>query len=177
MKEKSKKLFYGVLGFVKLSVYLILTIGILYIIHKLGWISFEDFERILKIVIWPVTVISVLFFFQKVFTFMFFSMDRFNFFGAQGTLKNVEQVVEENVERRVKEEQEREELKNEIQSMRGDKERVEFLTVRYLESLRKERQSRRFVGELQAQISALLQQIQKLQVELIKQSNNRFRAK
>jgi CHASE3 domain sensor protein len=43
-------------------------------------------------------IFSVLFF-RKIFTYLFFSMNEFNFFGAKGTLKPVEKMIAEEAKR------------------------------------------------------------------------------
>jgi len=72
-------------------------------------ISYEQFLNILKILIWPTVVLLALIFFKKVFTYLFFSMEEFNFFGNKGILKNVQEVIEEKVQQRVEEEQRKKE--------------------------------------------------------------------
>lgn len=80
-----------------------------------------DFLKFIEILAWPFTVLTALFFFKKVFTFLFFSMDEFNFFGLKGHLKNVNEVILDEVNKRVLEKEkensrkeEREKLNNEI---------------------------------------------------------------
>ena len=65
--------------------------------------SYEHFLGVIQIFIWPVVVLLVLLFFKKVFTYLFFSMEEFNFFGVKGRLKNITEVIEEKVEERIKE--------------------------------------------------------------------------
>ncbi|HPW34555.1 MAG TPA: hypothetical protein PK367_02230 [Candidatus Paceibacterota bacterium] len=62
--------------------------------------SFNDYLEFLKILVWPYTVLVILFFFKKVVTYLFFSMDEFNFFGIKGNLKNVNEVIIEEVNKR-----------------------------------------------------------------------------
>lgn len=40
-----------------------------------------DFLSYTTILVWPITILTVLFFFRKVFTYLLFSIDEFNFFG------------------------------------------------------------------------------------------------
>ncbi len=85
---------------------------------KILWnLSFKDYLEFLKILIWPCTVIVILFFFQKVFTYMFFSMDEFNFFGAKGNLKNVNEIILEEVEKKLLEEKEEGEQKKKMKKL------------------------------------------------------------
>lgn len=74
-------------------------------------VNFNEFIELLKVLIWPFTVLVILFFFKKVFTYLFFSMDEFNFFGAKGSLKNVNEIILEEVEKKFLEEKEEEEQK------------------------------------------------------------------
>lgn len=62
--------------------------------------SFKDYLEFLRILVWPYTVLVILFFFKKVVTYLFFSMDEFNFFGAKGDLRNVNEVIIEEVNKR-----------------------------------------------------------------------------
>lgn len=66
--------------------------------------TFNQFLQLLSIVAWPGVVLVAAFFFRKVFTYMFFSMDQFNFFGARGRLKRVEEMLEEEAARLVQRE-------------------------------------------------------------------------
>lgn len=71
-------------------------------------INFNEFTELLKVLIWPFTVLLILFFFKRVVTYLFFSMDEFNFFGAKGNLKNVNEVILEEVEKKFLEKKEKE---------------------------------------------------------------------
>ena len=74
-----------------------------------------DFITFVKTIIWPITILVILFFFKEVFTYLFFSMREFNFFGIKGTLRSVIDVINERVENRLvddKNEKERRELTN-----------------------------------------------------------------
>lgn len=67
----------------------------------------EDYISILSVIVWPAVVVMALIFFRKVVTFLFFSIEEFNFFGAKGRLKNVQELIAEKasqeVERRERE--------------------------------------------------------------------------
>lgn len=65
--------------------------------------------RLVNALDWPVTVLILAFFFQRVLTYLFFSLDSFNFFGASGTLRPIEDVIEEQTARRIREREDREE--------------------------------------------------------------------
>jgi len=65
---------------------------------KFIWdISFSDYLEFLKILVWPMSALIILFFFKKVITYLFFSIDGFNFFGAKGELKNAYDLITEKV--------------------------------------------------------------------------------
>ena len=92
-------------------------------VYFLG-VDFYEYLDLLKILIWPVTLLLGLFFFRKVVTYMFFSMSEFNFFGTKGELKSVTEVIEENVEKRIKEKKGEEEGVAKIKAMTEDLERA-----------------------------------------------------
>lgn len=75
------------------------------------FISFEQFLRLLDIIAWPGVVLVAAFFFRKVFTYLFFSMDQFSFFGAHGRLKRVEEMIEEEAARLVQRQKDTEDAK------------------------------------------------------------------
>lgn len=64
----------------------------IFIWNVLSWIQFIE---LVKVLAWPVVVVLALLFFKKVFTYLFFSMEEFDFFGAKGGLKNVRDMVRE----------------------------------------------------------------------------------
>lgn len=67
-------------------------------------ITFNQFVELLTIIVWPGVALIAAFFFRKVFTYVFFSMDQFNFFGAHGRLKRAEEMIEEEAARLVQRE-------------------------------------------------------------------------
>jgi hypothetical protein len=72
--------------------------------QKLGY---EQFIGIVQTLIWPAIVLIGLLFFRKVFTYLFLSMEEFNFFGTRGKLRDAREIIEEKVEKRITEERER----------------------------------------------------------------------
>ncbi|MFA6550817.1 MAG: hypothetical protein WCT36_05725 [Candidatus Gracilibacteria bacterium] len=60
-----------------------------------------DFLRFIDIIVWPFATLTALFFFKKVFTYLFFSMEEFNFFGLKGNLKHIDEVILEEVNNRL----------------------------------------------------------------------------
>ncbi len=69
----------------------------------------DQLLRLIDAIDWPLTVLVLAFFFQRVLTYLFFSLDSYNFFGASGTLRPVEDVIEEQVALRIRQAKEREE--------------------------------------------------------------------
>jgi hypothetical protein len=87
-------------------------------IPKIFWdLKFQEYIDFLKILIWPYTILIILFFFKKVVTYLFFSMDEFNFFGAKGNLKNVNEVILEEVEKKFLEKENEERRKTDIENL------------------------------------------------------------
>ena len=89
-------------------------------------ISQGETIELLRVFIWPVTTLIILFFFRKIFTYLFFSMDEFNFFGIKGSLRNVQDVINEKaseLRNREKEESQRKEkvklFEKEIEKKQG----------------------------------------------------------
>jgi hypothetical protein len=79
--------------------------------------DFNDFKQLLEILVWPITVLLALFFFRKVVTYLFFSMDEFNFFGTKGELKNVNELINGEVQKRFLLEKEKQQHKEEIEKL------------------------------------------------------------
>lgn len=82
--------------------------------------SFNDYLEFLKILVWPYTVLVILFFFKKVVTYLFFSMDEFNFFGAKGNLKNVNEVILEEVNKRFLDKENEEKRRNDMEKLNAE---------------------------------------------------------
>ncbi len=76
-----------------------------------------DFLKFVEVLVWPFTTLTALFFFKKVFTYMFFSMDEFNFFGLKGHLKNVNEVIVEEVSRKFIEIEKEEKRKKDMEEL------------------------------------------------------------
>lgn len=79
--------------------------------------NFNEFTELLKVLIWPFTVLMILFFFKKVVTFLFFSMNEFNFFGLKGNLKDVNTVILAEVNKKFSEEKKEESRKIDMESL------------------------------------------------------------
>lgn len=76
-----------------------------------------DYLKFVEAIIWPFTTLTALFFFKKVFTYMFFSMDEFSFFGLKGHLRNVNEVIIEEVNRKFLEKINEEKRKDETEKL------------------------------------------------------------
>jgi len=95
---------------------------------KFIWsLSFFDYLEFLKILVWPVSTLIILFFFKKVITYLVLSVDSFNLFGAKGELKNVYDLIEEKVDEKFQQEKKQKEFdleKNKLLKQLGDKDGV-----------------------------------------------------
>lgn len=91
---------------------LILLFGLVFVFAPTTNPDYDQYLGILRILAWPAVVIVIALFFRKVFTYLFFSMSEFNFFGAKGGLKDIREVIEEKVEERI--------LEKETLKKRGD---------------------------------------------------------
>jgi len=82
---------------------------------KVIWnISFNAYLEFLKILVWPISTLIILFFFKKVIAYLFFSIDGFNFFGAKGQIKNVYDLITEKVNERFENEKREKERESEV---------------------------------------------------------------
>lgn len=112
MKEFFQKTWASILGLINLIrifivwvfPFLCYIVVVYYIIRRIYGFDLNTFTEILKITVWPATILIALFFFRKVVTYMFFSMNEFNFFGARGELVNVHRFLDDEIDRRLKEE-------------------------------------------------------------------------
>lgn len=96
---------------------LVLFVGAFLTLFYKGALSYAQYIEILKTLIWPTVVLISFLFFRKVFTYLFFSVGEFNFFGAKGTLKDIREVIEERVEERISDEKQREQRDKEIETL------------------------------------------------------------
>ncbi|MEX0934939.1 MAG: hypothetical protein WDZ70_01260 [Candidatus Paceibacterota bacterium] len=136
----------------------------------------------LGVVIWPAIVLIALLFFRKVFTFLFFSMENFNFFGAKGRLRNVEEVIREKARELHEEEkrgqeilEEQNQLKEKVAQLEGQQitreqweEITDELLKKYQNLSRDYFEIIKETHEFEKQIEALLNQIAMLQAHLVK---------
>ncbi len=108
---------------IPISIFTIL-IGTLFIFFYQNHITYENFTGIIQILIWPTVVFFAILFFRRVFTYLFFSMEEFNFFGTKGKLKDIREVIEERVDLRIKEQEGQKALASEIQKFSTELENV-----------------------------------------------------
>lgn len=101
------------LWFVPFFVFILILFVAVYVLKG----NLDKYTELLKIFIWPVTVLIGLFFFRKVVTYMFFSMDEFSFFGIKGELKNVQELINEKVEKKFSEEKRERETTEKMKAM------------------------------------------------------------
>lgn len=139
-KEKLKNFFNSlknvVIWIFPLAAFLAFTALLYFLLHM----SWEEFIELLRVLMWPVTILIVLFFFRKIFTYLFLSMEEFNFFGLKGRLKNVQDMIQERVreefkrqEEEVKNIREKQILKDAIEKIRTDKASKEEMFNRAIE--------------------------------------------
>lgn len=146
--------------------------------------SYDQLIELIKVLTWPLLVLITIFFFRKVFTYLFFSMEEFNFFGTKGGLKDVEVMIQEQVEKRLKEKNKEEEnartknaLEEKIKTLVDmDKKNNDFnnqwndLAIEIMEKLKSANKENSDLikerDQLHEQIAALLTQIQGLQAQL-----------
>lgn len=124
---------------------------------------------ILSVVLWPLVVLAALLFFRRVLTFLFFSLEEFNFFGARGKLKSVEAVINEKAlelweaQKAEKErQQEKEKLESELRSLNESKEdaaRKTIRTFKFAEKLIADN------SKLRRQMTAMRSELDKLQTQ------------
>ena len=113
LKNSSLSLWGLFVWLLPLAIFLISTY-----IPKILWNpSFNDYIEFLKILIWPYTVLVILFFFKRVVTYLFFSMDEFNFFGAKGNLKNINDVITEEINKKYLEKENEEKRINDMEKL------------------------------------------------------------
>lgn len=78
--------------------------------------SFDNYIKILDILIWPLALLMSMSFFRKVFTYIFFNLDQFNFFGTKGELKKIEDVIKDESLKLYNAEKKEKELKESFES-------------------------------------------------------------
>jgi len=79
--------------------------------------QFQRIKELLVIIMWPLIIFFGALFFNKVFTYLFFSVRKFNFFGMEGKLRNIEDVINEQVENRLQEKKDKEEKEKLFQNL------------------------------------------------------------
>lgn len=90
------------------EIIIIIILIIIWIIIGMSDDQFIRTKELLGIIVWPSVALFGALFFNKVFTYLFFSVRKFNFFGMEGELKNPVDVINEQVENRLREKEEKE---------------------------------------------------------------------
>ncbi len=83
----------------------------------------NNFIKILYIVVWPLVILVISILFRKVFTYLFFQIDEFSFFGTKGKLKGVREMIMEKAEelkRRDEREKEFDEMTEKLERQKKD---------------------------------------------------------
>ena len=151
---------------------------ILFTIITREGITYDNFLKLVDIIIWPAIVLSALIFFREVFTYMFFSMEEFNFFGARGKLRNVQEVIRGKARELYDSDKREEEILNikdefekKLEEKGIDAQEWKKLAREMLDEYKKLNEDYKKLGgekvEIQKQINALLNQIGELQKQLI----------
>ena len=172
------------MGVAVLFVFFLLTITLIWATFLLVRSShFEQFKELLSIIIWPAVVLVILIYFRRVITYLFFSMEEFNFFGVKGELKNVHEMIREKAQELRAQEKNQEDngkkLQEVIDSSTNQAKQIDGLKkfaqelIQEIQKLNQENTSLKQDAynfptktQLQEQISALLAQIQQLQIQL-----------
>ena len=102
--------------------FLLLVAGTIFLLKA----DFGKYIELTRVLIWPVTILLALFFFRKVFTYLFFSMDEFNFFGAKGELDDITEVISTQVEKRLREQDEKKKRSADIEGIASRLKKAEF---------------------------------------------------
>jgi len=166
-------------------------ISLLRFVVEADWLTFWKVVLLpfIQVAAWPLTVMFGLVLFKRIVAYLFLSMESYNFFGAKGTIRPAHEVIEERAKMMRDEEKRIVEYKetlekldsrgleaSEYQTMAHDiLKRNHELTLKLSESevqrKRLEFEAYNHVGQfatpkaaqLQLQIDALLEQVQKLQ--------------
>lgn len=104
-----------------------LFFGITALFIYLFKIQRSDALEIMRIFIWPISILTALYFFRRVFTYMFLSLEEFNFFGTKGRLKPVEEVIAEKAQRLHDDNRKKEKQKKYIEKIKSEREELEEL--------------------------------------------------
>ena len=119
---------------------LVILGGTIFIFFYQNHMTYENFTGIIKILIWPTIVFFAILFFRKVFTYLFFSMEEYNFFGVKGKLKDIREVIEERVQIRFNEKEtqtartaEIEKISKEIEDAKISKDDAEKQAKKYFD--------------------------------------------
>lgn len=135
---------------------------LLIVIIKEG-ITLDQFIKLAAVFVWPAVVIVALFFFRKVFSYLFFSLEEFNFFGTRGTLKNVQDLIREKADALWKKERDSRRQKKDLARLRDSKLEMKDRADQAIDLLEKTFTENE---DLKRQNSALEDRIRALSVQL-----------
>lgn len=169
--------FEGFLDALPYGIVLILA-GLVVLCLRSSGMTFQNYLDLIRVIIWPLISLVGLLFFRKVFTYLFFSINEFNFFGARGRLKNVQQVIREKADalwklekQQTQEEEDRAKLQSELNELRDTNtqqgsrnERLYELALKFADNndkLEKEN------ANLKEQVNALLSQVSAVQSQTL----------
>lgn len=121
-----------------------LIVGVIILLlskHVLRYgLTFDQFISFVEVVIWPTVIFTAIVLFKKIFTYLFFSLEEFSFFGAKGKLIDVRTMItnkaDEMYQKKLEEEErsiERESLEKELNALKSSTEKESERTKRALE--------------------------------------------
>lgn len=85
---------------------------------KLIWdVEYKGYLDLIRIIAWPIVVLVAIFFFRKVFTYLFLSLREFNFFGNKGQLRDVNEVIQNEVDKRIEQKNKEEKDQHEAEEV------------------------------------------------------------
>jgi hypothetical protein len=100
IKSIGKSTWVSFYKFIMVSTYVlpwVLMVALIVVIGKYSWyqnLSFKQIIDLIELLVWPVVAFTSLMFFRKVFTYLFFSLEEFSFFGTKGRLKSVQEMIQ-----------------------------------------------------------------------------------
>jgi hypothetical protein len=96
----------------KLITFLIIALIGYFAIFSLNEDQYQRIKEIINIIVWPIIIFISILYFNKIFTYLFFSMNKFNFFGIEGELKDIEKVIDEQANKKIEEKEIEEKIKS-----------------------------------------------------------------
>lgn len=131
-----KNFFTKIIDLIPGAILLILICIVLITLLVHGF-TYDHVIGLINVLVWPTVTFCALIFFRKVFTYLFLSMDEFNFFGNRGQLQDVRQIItkkanelREYEKNQEKLESERVEHKKELDNIRNVRDKSISITER-----------------------------------------------